>query len=125
MHEYGIVQSIVQAVLPQLEGHVERVEAVHFRRGSAFSEDALRQAFLALSAGTVLEGAEVVIDTVNLDFHCTCGHAQVITSDDLIGHMFVCPTCGVVKEIDEAHDLELIDITVPESAPVATSTKTA
>ncbi len=112
MHEYALVQSFVQAMLEQLEGKVKHVETVRFRRGSAFSEDALRQAFLALSAGTVLEGAELAIETVNLDFHCGCGHQQVITSDDLIGHMFVCPTCGIVKEIDEAHDLELIDVTV-------------
>ncbi len=112
MHEYAIVQSFVQVMLEQLEGQVQKVETVRFRRGSACSEDALRQAFLALSAGTVLDGAELAIETVNLDFHCGCGHQQVITSDDLIGHMFVCPTCGIVKEIDEAHDLELIDVTV-------------
>jgi hydrogenase nickel incorporation protein HypA/HybF len=116
LHEYGVVESLVRVVLHQLEGHVERVEAVRFRRGSAFSEDALRQAFEVLSAGTILEGAEVYIETVNLDFHCRCGHEQVITSDDLIGHMFVCPTCGAVKEIDEAHDLELIDLTVREAS---------
>ena len=33
-----------------------------------------------------------------------------ITSDDLIGHMFVCPRCGATKEIDEAHDLELVEL---------------
>ncbi len=121
MHEYGIVQSLVHAVLPQLEGHIARVEAVRFRRGSAFSEDALRQAFEALSAGTILEGAEVFIETVNLDFRCRCGHCQVITSDDLIGHMYICPSCGLVKEIDETHDLELIDLTVCEVAAPAHS----
>jgi Zn finger protein HypA/HybF involved in hydrogenase expression len=47
---------------------------------------------------------------VNLHFKCPCGHGQVITSDDLIGHMFVCPKCGATKEIEEAHDLELVEL---------------
>lgn len=112
MHEFGIVEGIVTGVLPQLQSsHVQRVTAVHFRRGSAFSEEALRQAYQATTAGTVLEGAALEIDTVNLDYTCKCGYQQVINSDDLEGHMFVCPRCGEVHEVDEAHDLELVEIT--------------
>jgi Zn finger protein HypA/HybF involved in hydrogenase expression len=111
MHEFGIVEGIVTGVLPQLRSsNVERVSKVHFRRGSAFSEDALRQAYRATTLGTPLEGAALEIDTVNLDYVCPCGYRQVITSDDLQGHMFVCPLCGAVHEIDEAHDLELVEI---------------
>ena len=111
MHEFGIVEGIVSGVLPQLEeANVQRVSKVHFRRGSAFNEDALRQAYQATTAGTPLEGAALEIDTVNLDYICPCGYEQVITSDDLEGHMFICPICGAVHEVDEAHDLELIEI---------------
>lgn len=109
MHEFGIVDGIVQGVLPQL-GNVKRVASVHFRRGSAFSEDALRQAFQATTQGTPLQDAALVIDTVNLDYTCPCGYQQVITSDDLEGHMFICPQCGAIHEVDEAHDLELVEI---------------
>jgi Zn finger protein HypA/HybF involved in hydrogenase expression len=108
MHEFGIVEGIVQNVLPQLK--VSQVKQVHFRRGSAFSEDALRQAYMATTAGTPLEGATLVIDTVNLDYTCKCGYQQVINSDDLEGHMFICPRCGDIHEVDEAHDLELVEI---------------
>jgi Zn finger protein HypA/HybF involved in hydrogenase expression len=112
MHEFGIVEGIVRGLLPQLAAQgVERVSEVHFRRGSAFSEDALRQAFAATAAGTPLAGARLKIDTVNLDYVCSCGHQQVITSDDLEGHMFICPVCGAVHEVDEAHDLELVSVT--------------
>jgi len=109
MHEFGIVEGIVNGVLPQLRD-VEHVSKVHFRRGSAFSEDALRQAYQATTLGTPLEGATLEIDTVNLDYVCECGYQQVITSDDLEGHMFICPVCGHVHEVDEAHDLELVEI---------------
>jgi Zn finger protein HypA/HybF involved in hydrogenase expression len=111
MHEFGIVEGIVSSVLPELElSHVRQVTKVHFRRGSAFSEDALRQAYQATTLGTLLEGAALEIDTVNLDYVCGCGYRQVINSDDLEGHMFICPLCGAVHEVDEAHDLELVEI---------------
>jgi Zn finger protein HypA/HybF involved in hydrogenase expression len=87
-----------------------KITSVRFRRGSAFSEEAFRQAYESLTAGTMLEGAPLQIQTVNLDFKCQCGHEQIVTSDDLIGHMFVCPRCGATKEIDEAHDLELVEL---------------
>ncbi|HEX2621668.1 MAG TPA: hydrogenase/urease maturation nickel metallochaperone HypA [Phototrophicaceae bacterium] len=111
MHEFGIVENIVHKVLPQLDIQgIKHIAQVHFRRGSAFNEDALRQAYQATTTGTPLEGAKLIIDTVNLDYKCPCGYQQIITSDDLEGHMFICPECGYVHEVDEAHDLELIEI---------------
>src|SRR5690606_21523474 len=73
------------------------------------NEDALIQAYRATTLGTPMEGAVLEIDTVNLDYVCACGYQQVITSDDLEGHMFICPVCGSVHEVDEAHDLELLE----------------
>ena len=111
MHEYSIVSSIVDSMLEAIrEQGAAKVVSVHFRRGSAFSEDALRQAYDSLVKGTALEHAAVHVDTVNRQFKCHCGHEQIVTSDDLIGHMFVCPTCGATEEIDEAHDLELVEL---------------
>jgi len=111
MHEFGIVEGIVNSVLPELQqAHVKQVTKVHLRRGSAFSEDALRQAYQATTHGTLLDGAVLEIDTVNLDYTCICGRRQIITSDDLEGHMFICPLCGAIHEVDEAHDLEVVEI---------------
>ncbi len=111
MHEFGIVEGIVNNVLPQLQTQgVKQIAQIHFRRGSAFSEDALRQAYQATTVGTPLQGAELIIDTVNLDYKCVCGYQQIITCDDLEGHMFICPECGHVHEVDEAHDLELVEV---------------
>jgi Zn finger protein HypA/HybF involved in hydrogenase expression len=113
MHEFAIVESmlsVIQTRLDEIGVEQGEVAALHFERGSTFSEDALRQSFEIQSAGTLLEHAELIVDTANFEFACGCGHTQVITSDDLIGHMYVCPTCGVVREIDEAHDLKLIEV---------------
>jgi Zn finger protein HypA/HybF involved in hydrogenase expression len=111
MHEYSIVDSIVTSMLDGIKKQkATKVVSVRFKRGSAFSEEAFLQAYASLTVGTILEKAPVVIDTVNLDFNCTCGHRQVGHSDDLVGHMFICPKCGATKEIDEAHDLELVEL---------------
>ncbi|MCX7718718.1 MAG: hydrogenase/urease maturation nickel metallochaperone HypA [Candidatus Sumerlaeaceae bacterium] len=118
MHEYAIVDTMVRQLLDQLRQQgAERVVEVRFRRGSTFMEEPLRQGFEALAAGTPLEGARLVIETVNLEYRCECGHAQVVTNDDLIGHMFVCPQCGVVREVRDAHDLELMEVVVEDAAP--------
>lgn len=119
MHEYAIVEAMVSDILKQLiaEG-VKQVLTVRFRRGSAFSPEALRQAYTMAAAGTPLEDAQVEIETVNLHFSCPCGHRQIVTSDDLVGHMFICPACGAIKEMDEAHDLELIEVVAAETEVV-------
>jgi Zn finger protein HypA/HybF involved in hydrogenase expression len=115
MHEFAIVEATVHNTLRMLEQFgVEPGQMVmlRFQRGSAFSEDALRQAFEVIAKDTLLENAELIVETINLNFICGCGHTQIITSDDLIGHMFVCPVCCTVREVDEAHDLKLIELVV-------------
>ncbi|MCS7186383.1 MAG: hydrogenase maturation nickel metallochaperone HypA [Armatimonadetes bacterium] len=111
MHEFDVVKSLIDLLLPKLkEQGVKKVTEVRFRRGSTFSEDALLEAFSAISKGTPLEGAKVEVVVTQTRFRCPCGHEQVITADDLVGHMFVCPICGQAQEIDEAHDLELLEV---------------
>lgn len=117
-HEFSIVKEMMDDLLTRLdEAQIEQVLEVHFRRGSAFSEEALRQAFEVFARETPLDGAALVIDTVNLHHRCVCGYEQVITADDLIGHMFVCPTCGTMREVEEAHDLELLHVIKPGGIP--------
>ncbi|MFN3421669.1 MAG: hydrogenase/urease maturation nickel metallochaperone HypA, partial [Armatimonadota bacterium] len=100
MHEFEVVESLVNELLPKLqEQGVKRVTEVRFRRGSTFSEEALLQAFSMLTQGTVLEGAKVEVEVTQTKFSCLCGHEQTITADDLIGHIFVCPKCGRAQEI--------------------------
>ncbi len=70
----------------------------------------MRQTFSVLSANTPLEGADLVVDISVLNVTCRCGHRSDVTSDDLVGHMFICPQCGAVREISEAHDLELVEV---------------
>ena len=112
MHEYTIVEQLIERLLEQCTKHdAKSVQLIHLRRGSTFSEAPLRQAFEMLSPGTPLVGAKLVIDEFTVNHECgNCGKKQAVMADDLIGHMFVCPDCGKADEIEEAHGLELLDV---------------
>jgi hydrogenase nickel insertion protein HypA len=111
MHEMSVVAAMIQSLQAQLvERGVQKVTAVRVRRGSTFSEESLRQSFQALSVGTLMEGAELFVETVDTKIHCSCGKTWIVTADDLTGHMFMCPNCGDIHEVDEAHDLVLLDV---------------
>jgi len=111
MHEFGVTQSIIGQLLNQLErDKVSKVVKITFRRSSAFSEEVLRQAFDVLSPNTPLSGAELVVNISVLHVTCECGYSSEVHSEDLFGHAFICPNCGAVREIAEAHDLELVEV---------------
>jgi Zn finger protein HypA/HybF involved in hydrogenase expression len=112
VHEFGITESIIRSLLAQLEREqVERVQSVRFRRSSAFAEHVLRQTFEVLSAGTPLERAELDIDVRDVTVTCPqCGASGEANSENLAGHIYICPHCCAVREVKEAHDLELIEV---------------
>ncbi len=111
MHEFGVTEAIINRLLVQLQREkISSVKKISFRRSSAFSEEVLRQTFKMLSEHTPLAGAELTVDVAVLDITCQCGYESVVNNEDLVGHMFVCPKCGVIREIAEAHDLELIEV---------------
>lgn len=112
MHEYAAVEALIEDLSDHLAARgVMRATAVRLRRSSAFDDEALRQAFAMLSPGTPLEGAILDVTVANLDFACGCGHRQVITADDLIGHLFICPSCGAAREIEHSDDLVVLAVT--------------
>jgi len=117
MHEFAVTEHIIINLIDQLkQEQVTKVTNVHFRRSSAFSEEVLRQSFNVFSRGTPLEGAELVVDVAVLNTSCPCcGYSTRIDSHYLFGHMFICPKCGEVREIAEAHDLELLEVTAETS----------
>jgi Zn finger protein HypA/HybF involved in hydrogenase expression len=120
MHEMAAVGDVLDAVVASVAEHQPcRVDVVRVRRGSSFSEDALLQGFEILTAGTALEGARLEVEVVNRFVECACGRSRVVTADDLLGHVWVCPICGHAEEIDEHADLELLDVTLTPLAMLA------
>ncbi|MCC6177586.1 MAG: hydrogenase maturation nickel metallochaperone HypA [Chloroflexi bacterium] len=114
MHELAMVE----AAIGQLSGllmarGIDRALSVRFQRGSTFSEAALRQAFAMTTVGTPLEGADLLVDVQAVSADCRCGDARIVTEHDLAGHIYVCPACGTMREIEEAEDLRIVEVTVP------------
>lgn len=111
MHEYAAVRVLVDSLLEGLaRADVDRVASVRVERGSAFSDDALLQCFRAATSGTVLDGVPLEVDVVAHHVNCPCGREQVVTADELEGHMFVCPFCASVTEIEGAEDLHVVEV---------------
>lgn len=93
MHELALSQNIVDLVVERArrEG-VSTVSTVTLEVGMAagVEPDALRFCFDVVSAGTVAQGAELVIETVALQARCrACGCD--FEAADMVS---VCPRCG-------------------------------
>jgi len=113
MHELAAVGALVDAVVLGIAGHQPcRVETIRVQRGTAFLEDALLQGFEMLARGTPLEGARLEIEVVDHMVDCACGIERAILAEELVGHVWVCPNCGHLEEVDEEDDLSLLDVTL-------------
>jgi Zn finger protein HypA/HybF involved in hydrogenase expression len=121
MHELAAVGTLVDAVLAGITEHQPcRVDAIHVQRGTAFLEAALLQGFEMLARGTALEGAKLQIEVVDHTIDCPCGIERPILAEELVGHVWVCPNCGHLEEIDEEDDLSLLGVTL---TPLAASVR--
>jgi hydrogenase nickel insertion protein HypA len=116
MHEYSVVEQLVEQIVKQLQAQgVEKVKEIRLRRDSTFSRDALLQAYEVLTKDTLLRDSQLVVEDFEVEKTCeTCGHTQIITDEDLLGHIYVCPKCGASYEIEEAHGLHILGITAEE-----------
>jgi Zn finger protein HypA/HybF involved in hydrogenase expression len=120
MHELAAVGALVDAVVNGIAEHQPcRVDVIRVQRGTAFLEEALLQGFKILSHGTVLDGALLQIEVVDHIVDCPCGIQRPILAEELVGHVWVCPHCGHLEEIDEEDNLLLLGVTLtPLQAPV-------
>jgi Zn finger protein HypA/HybF involved in hydrogenase expression len=113
MHELAAVGALVDAVISGIAEHQPcRINAIRVQRGTAFMEAALIQGFEMLSRGTVLEGARLEIEAVDHIIDCPCGIERPILAEEFVGHVWVCPNCGHLEEVDEEDDLTLLDVTL-------------
>ena len=109
MHEFGIVEGIVSGVLPQLRASGRHVSRVHFRRGSAF-----RKMRSVKHTGRPRKVRRSKARRWKLTRSTSITSVPVATNGSspatISRHMFICPRYRHVHEVDEAHDLELVEI---------------
>ncbi|MFO8132543.1 MAG: hydrogenase maturation nickel metallochaperone HypA [Thermoplasmatota archaeon] len=107
MHEFSTMSSIVASVLEEGEKHdataVTRV-VLDIGELTFLGEEQLRFAFQVLSEGTLLEGAELVVNRVAPEVRCDCGYTGDVEYDEkkefhVRFPLLRCPECGGSVEV--------------------------
>jgi len=116
MHELGISRSLIDVALAAMaERAVARPAAslqVEVGRFTSVVPDSLRFYFEILSKGTLLEGAELIIDSIPLRTRCrTCA----VESEPELPSL-LCSQCDGVVEVLTGRELRLVSVEVPEEA---------
>jgi hydrogenase nickel incorporation protein HypA/HybF len=108
MHEVGIMESALGAVLGQARSHAaQRVHRIVLRIGSLSGVDvgALRFAFDVVAKDTLAAGASLEIDEVPARAHCATCDEDFGTES---GFIFACPRCGSLSgDLRQGRELEL------------------
>ena len=116
MHEIGLCEGIVEAVLRRAGGRT--VTAVTVRAGvrQRVVLESLRQAFAMVAAGTVAEGAAVDLEVTPVMLSCrTCGDVN-----ETMDPWAVCPACGGEDvDVTGGDELTVVSLTLRGPAPVA------
>lgn len=116
MHELSIAYNLVEIAdeAARTAGAV-RVKAVHLRLGAMAGvvEDALRFGFPIAAAGTLIEGAELVIDPVPVQVMCEhCAQSRTLTPP----FVFRCPVCGQpAARLLQGRELQIESIEIEET----------
>lgn len=90
----ALMQELVRVVEENAESNgISRVTRVHLQVGelTAALPEALRFCFEVLSTGTILEGAELIIEVKQVELFCPGCQIKFIPSSV---YALVCPKCG-------------------------------
>lgn len=114
MHEMSIVQNLVEIIRDEMASHhAKTLRSVRLQVGemSAIVPDALSFCFEVITAGTEMEGARLLIETVPLEGACPSCGARFRIKD----FVFLCPECGSAGvETISGRELSIVEIEVDE-----------
>jgi len=123
MHEYSIAEELIDTLLDQVEEEDLRATTrVQLQVGELriISREALAQAFKIVTEDTLLEGAELEFEDVQLYASCReCSfEGSVDYDEDLSTHFSVpilsCPECGGSLDIIRGNELAVESLTVSD-----------
>ena len=110
MHELSIATSIFDVLIAEMnQRHLKTVAKVGLRIGALTNVDpeSLRFGFEAISAGTQLEGSELMIEKVPIKAHCRKCGSQFEATD----FVFICPNCSSSdNEVIQGQELDIVYI---------------
>jgi Zn finger protein HypA/HybF involved in hydrogenase expression len=124
MHEYSLMERILETVLENLKGQglssSERVREVSLRLGALeiHSEESFRQAFAVLAKGGPLEGARLNLTIEPARFECPCGYRGPSLGDGADIHDAMpaapCPGCGALCLLKGGRGVDGVSVTVQD-----------
>ena len=98
MHDYHAAEAIVGRLR---DAGLTEVTEVRIRAGAAYSPASLQQAYEMLTLGTSLAGSRLVVESVEDECTCpACGASWGVGSEDVAGHLVICPSCGAPAEVE-------------------------
>ena len=105
MHEYSIVQALLQRVDDEVAAHgATRVHAVRVRIGelAGVEIDLLRTAYETIRRGTVCEAAPLDIARVDARWECPRCATRIVR-----GRALQCETCGAAARLTSGDEIVL------------------
>lgn len=110
MHELSLMENVRDLALEQAALHGGgTIEAITLRIGSlaGVEPEALRFAFAVVMAGSLAEGAELRIETVPAECHCSSCALPFTAIDGGCA----CPRCGAIsRQLLRGQELELASL---------------
>jgi hydrogenase nickel incorporation protein HypA/HybF len=116
VHELGITKSLIAVALDAMADSGATGRATLLRvavgRFTAVVPDSLQFYFSVLSRGTLLEGAELSIESIPLRTRCpACENEGEPEQPSLL-----CEQCGGLVQVVTGRELQLLSVDVPEAA---------
>lgn len=128
MHEYSLMQGVIQAVLEQLEAPGANpagvVQEIILKVGAldVHSEEACQQAYEMLAPGTSLAQARLRVVVLPATVQCpSCGYQGSCAQDSADDHDPIpcveCPRCGAIAAVVGGRGVESVELIVEGAAP--------
>jgi Zn finger protein HypA/HybF involved in hydrogenase expression len=106
LHELSLAEELVARCAERAGGR--QVVEVRARASTGVDSVELLAAFpvaAAGAAGGVLEGASLDLEVVPARLTCPCGWTGELPTDNVAGHIGICPDCGRAGEASGGLDL--------------------
>lgn len=114
MHELSLAMSIVDMAQEEAQARNAKITAVHLKLGllSGVVKEALLSCYGMASAGTPLEGSDLLIEEIPVEIFCErCRAPRVLSSTQ----WFSCPDCGTPSaSVVHGKELEVSALEIEE-----------
>ena len=124
MHEYSLMENVVQSVLEKLKETPDvQVKELELKIGvlDIHSKESFEQAFQALTKDTMLEGTKLSLLIIPGKIHCaSCGFVGACHLGDADGHdpipIVECPNCSSLCRVQGGRGIECVEFIIDDKS---------